>query len=114
MQDIPPVVAPVEVIMPRLPAAARVANGILTITGDPQGTTEGMARIGGKGQRYGRWEGRVRAPASDLDIVLAVEARQFLCEQDGIAMAPSRPEAALSAIVAEVRATARELDYHGP
>src|SRR6476469_7267754 len=49
-----------------------------------------------------------------LDAMLAVEARQFLCEQDGIAMAPSRPEAALSAIVAEVRATARELDYHGP
>ena len=42
-----------------------MANGILTITGDPQGTTEGMAWSSGKGQRYGRWEGRVRAPASD-------------------------------------------------
>ena len=40
-----------------------VQNGVLTITGDSQGNTEGMAW--NPGQMYGRWEGRVRAPASD-------------------------------------------------
>ena len=40
-----------------------VENGVLTITGDPQGNTAGMAW--GHGQKYGRWEGRVKAPASD-------------------------------------------------
>jgi beta-glucanase (GH16 family) len=35
----------------------------MTITGDSQGNTEGMAW--NPGQMYGRWEGRVRAPASD-------------------------------------------------
>ncbi|MBC8091845.1 MAG: family 16 glycosylhydrolase [Pseudonocardia sp.] len=43
--------------------AVTVGNGILTITGDAEGTTGGMTW--GTGQRYGRWEGRVRAPASD-------------------------------------------------
>jgi hypothetical protein len=47
----------------RSPAAATVAGGVLTIRGDAQGTTEGMAWD--HGQKYGRWEGRVKAPASD-------------------------------------------------
>lgn len=47
----------------RAPSAATVSNGVLTIGGDAAGTTEGMAW--GSGQKYGRWEGRVKAPASD-------------------------------------------------
>jgi beta-glucanase (GH16 family) len=47
----------------RTPDAVTVENGVLTITGDPQGNTAGMAW--GDGQKYGRWEGRVKAPASD-------------------------------------------------
>ncbi|MFC5995651.1 glycoside hydrolase family 16 protein [Pseudonocardia hispaniensis] len=47
----------------RSPSAVSVADGILTITGDSSGTTAGMAWL--PGQMYGRWEGRVRAPASD-------------------------------------------------
>jgi hypothetical protein len=47
----------------RTPDAVSVENGVLTITGDPNGNTEGMAWD--KGQKYGRWEGRVKAPASD-------------------------------------------------
>ncbi|WP_433272629.1 glycoside hydrolase family 16 protein [Pseudonocardia xinjiangensis] len=47
----------------RTPSAVTVRNGVLTITGDSQGNTEGMAW--NPGQMYGRWEGRVRAPASD-------------------------------------------------
>ncbi|MFC5994145.1 glycoside hydrolase family 16 protein [Pseudonocardia hispaniensis] len=47
----------------RTPEAVGVANGILTITGDEHGNTAGMAW--NPGQKYGRWEGRVRAPASD-------------------------------------------------
>ncbi|MBA3724688.1 MAG: family 16 glycosylhydrolase [Candidatus Levybacteria bacterium] len=47
----------------RSPGQATVKNGILTITGLPNGTTEGMAWKGG--QKYGRWEGRVKAPVSD-------------------------------------------------
>jgi beta-glucanase (GH16 family) len=47
----------------RSPSAVTVENGILTITGDSAGTTAGMAW--NPGQKYGRWEGRVRAPASD-------------------------------------------------
>jgi hypothetical protein len=47
----------------RTPDAVSVRDGILTITGDPKGSTAGMEW--GGGQRYGRWEGRVRAPASD-------------------------------------------------
>jgi len=49
----------------RSPAAASVADGVLTLNGDAEGTTAGMAWGNGKGQKYGRWEGRVRAPASD-------------------------------------------------
>jgi len=49
----------------RSPDAARVADGVLTIEGDAEGTTAGMAWGRGEGQKYGRWEGRVRAPASD-------------------------------------------------
>ncbi|MEV1294933.1 glycoside hydrolase family 16 protein [Pseudonocardia sp. NPDC049635] len=48
----------------RTPDAVSVADGILTITGDSEGNTAGMAWTDGS-QRYGRWEGRVRAPASD-------------------------------------------------
>lgn len=47
----------------RSPGAIKAENGVLSITGDAKGTTGGMAW--GKGQKYGRWEGRVRAPASD-------------------------------------------------
>ncbi|MFC4947693.1 glycoside hydrolase family 16 protein [Pseudonocardia sp. GCM10023141] len=47
----------------RSPAAITTAGGILTITGDAAGRTGGMAW--GPGQKYGRWEGRVRAPAAD-------------------------------------------------
>jgi licheninase len=47
----------------RTPKAVSVRGGILTITGDPKGNTAGMEW--GGGQRYGRWEGRVKAPASD-------------------------------------------------
>jgi licheninase len=47
----------------RTPDAVSVRDGVLTITGDPRGNTAGMEW--GDGQRYGRWEGRVKAPASD-------------------------------------------------
>ena len=47
----------------RSPGAITVSDGVLTITGDPEGTTGGMAWD--NDQKYGRWEGRVRAPASD-------------------------------------------------
>ncbi|QNG53402.1 glycoside hydrolase family 16 protein [Pseudonocardia petroleophila] len=47
----------------RSPSAATVQDGVLTLTGDAAGTTAGMCWT--QGQRYGRWEGRVRAPASD-------------------------------------------------
>jgi glycosyl hydrolase family 16 len=47
----------------RTPDAVSVQNGILTITGDSAGNTAGMAWD--PGQKYGRWEGRVKAPASD-------------------------------------------------
>ena len=47
----------------RSPSAVAVRDGVLTITGDPSGTTGGMSW--GPGRRYGRWEGRVRAPAAD-------------------------------------------------
>jgi Glycosyl hydrolases family 16 len=49
----------------RSPSAATVANGVLTIRGDAHGTTEGMAWNDGRGQKYGRWEGRVKAAPSD-------------------------------------------------
>jgi beta-glucanase (GH16 family) len=47
----------------RIPQAFSVKDGILTVTGDGDGNTGGMAW--NPGQKYGRWEGRVRAPASD-------------------------------------------------
>jgi hypothetical protein len=47
----------------RSPDAASIKDGVLTISGDSAGTTGGMAW--GKGAQYGRWEGRVMAPASD-------------------------------------------------
>nr|WP_296374058.1 glycoside hydrolase family 16 protein [Pseudonocardia sp.] len=47
----------------RSPSAVSTAGGVLTITGDSSGTTAGMAW--NPGQKYGRWEGRVKAPASD-------------------------------------------------
>jgi Glycosyl hydrolases family 16 len=47
----------------RTPSAISFADGIMTITGSPEGDTAGMAWE--PGQRYGRWEGRVKAPASD-------------------------------------------------
>lgn len=47
----------------RSPRAATVTDGVLTITGDSAGTTAGMAW--NFGSRYGRWEGRIAAPASD-------------------------------------------------
>jgi hypothetical protein len=47
----------------RTPDAVAVRDGVLTITGSPEGATAGMEWRGG--QHHGRWEGRVRAPASD-------------------------------------------------
>lgn len=47
----------------RSPMNATVQDGVLTLTGDAAGTTAGMCW--GRGQRYGRWEGRLRAPESD-------------------------------------------------
>jgi len=47
----------------RKPGAIKTSDGVLTITGDGEGSTGGMSW--GEGQKYGRWEGRVRAPASD-------------------------------------------------
>ncbi|MEK6440176.1 glycoside hydrolase family 16 protein [Pseudonocardia sp. T1-2H] len=47
----------------RTPDAFSVKDGIMTITGDSAGSTGGMAW--NPGQKYGRWEGRVKAPASD-------------------------------------------------
>jgi Glycosyl hydrolases family 16 len=47
----------------RTPKAVGLRDGIMTITGDARGDTAGMEW--GQGQRYGRWEGRVKAPASD-------------------------------------------------
>lgn len=47
----------------RSASAISVEDGVLTITGGPTGTTGGMAW--NPGQKYGRWEGRVKAPAGD-------------------------------------------------
>ncbi|HLU60533.1 MAG TPA: glycoside hydrolase family 16 protein [Pseudonocardia sp.] len=47
----------------RTPSAISFADGIMTITGSPEGDTAGMGWE--PGQMYGRWEGRVKAPASD-------------------------------------------------
>lgn len=47
----------------RTPDAVSISDGVLTITGDSEGSTAGMAW--NPGQKYGRWEGRVKAPPSD-------------------------------------------------
>ncbi|MEU7812651.1 glycoside hydrolase family 16 protein [Pseudonocardia sp. NPDC049154] len=47
----------------RSPEAFSTQGGVLVVTGSPDGTTGGMAW--NPGQKYGRWEGRVRAPESD-------------------------------------------------
>ncbi|MCE0767469.1 glycoside hydrolase family 16 protein [Pseudonocardia kujensis] len=47
----------------RSPDALSIRGGVLVVTGSPDGTTGGMAW--NPGQKYGRWEGRVRAPESD-------------------------------------------------
>jgi beta-glucanase (GH16 family) len=47
----------------RSPAAFTVKDGVLTVTGSADGTTGGMAW--NPGQKYGRWEARVKAPAAD-------------------------------------------------
>ncbi len=47
----------------RSPSAVSIDHGMLTITGDSSGTTAGMAW--NPGRRYGRWEGRVKAPVAD-------------------------------------------------
>jgi hypothetical protein len=47
----------------RSPDALAVDDGVLTISGDARGTTGGLCWSGG--QRYGRWEARVRAPEAD-------------------------------------------------
>jgi Glycosyl hydrolases family 16 len=49
----------------RTPKAISVANGIMTITGSANGDTGGMAW--GQGQKYGRWEARVRSAPGDED-----------------------------------------------
>jgi Glycosyl hydrolases family 16 len=49
----------------RTASAVTVANGLLTITGSANGDTGGMAW--GKGQKYGRWEARVRSTPGDND-----------------------------------------------
>ncbi len=47
----------------RSPGAITTSNGVLTITGDPSGTTGGMAW--GEGRKYGKWEVRAKFPAGD-------------------------------------------------
>jgi Glycosyl hydrolases family 16 len=46
----------------RTPSAVSVAGGVLTITGDAEGNSEGMAW--NPGQMYGRWEACVRSSAA--------------------------------------------------
>ncbi|MGK5554417.1 glycoside hydrolase family 16 protein [Actinomadura kijaniata] len=43
----------------RSPSAVAVRDGVLTLTGTPDGTTGGLSWLPGAG-RYGRWEARVR------------------------------------------------------
>jgi hypothetical protein len=47
----------------RSPDQVGVKDGILTIDGDSEGKTGGMAL--NSSQKYGRWEGRVKTPPSD-------------------------------------------------
>ncbi|MCF7553808.1 glycoside hydrolase family 16 protein [Pseudonocardia sp. WMMC193] len=49
----------------RSPGQASVANGVLRLTGDDQGTTAGMSFW--PGQQYGRWEVRMRVPYGHPD-----------------------------------------------
>lgn len=47
----------------RTPDALSFANNVMTITGDAEGTTGGLAWWpGGRGQKYGMWEVRMRVP----------------------------------------------------
>ncbi|MCW0213049.1 MAG: glycoside hydrolase family 16 protein [Pseudonocardia sp.] len=46
----------------RTPDAVSISDGVMTITGDEDGNTGGMAW--NPGQKYGRWEARVKSPAS--------------------------------------------------
>ena len=46
----------------RTPSAVSVADGVLTITGDSQGNSDGMSWS--PGQTYGRWEVCVKSPAA--------------------------------------------------
>src|SRR5262249_37949328 len=46
----------------RTPSAVSVGDGVMTITGDAKGNSEGMAWS--PGQKYGRWEVCVKSPAS--------------------------------------------------
>ena len=48
----------------RSPSAMSVSGGIVTITGDANGTTGGMAWKQGR-SKYGRWEARVKSPVAD-------------------------------------------------
>ncbi|MCF7553834.1 family 16 glycosylhydrolase [Pseudonocardia sp. WMMC193] len=50
----------------RSPSAVTIKDGVLTITGTANGTTGGMAWQLDK-SKYGRWEGRMRAPVGDPD-----------------------------------------------
>ncbi|MCF7547365.1 glycoside hydrolase family 16 protein [Pseudonocardia sp. WMMC193] len=50
----------------RSPAAITTADGILTITGTPDGQSGGMAW--NPGQMYGRWEGCAQSPPGDPDL----------------------------------------------
>ncbi|MCF7553807.1 glycoside hydrolase family 16 protein [Pseudonocardia sp. WMMC193] len=49
----------------RSPAQATVADGVLRLTGDDQGTTAGLSMW--PGQMYGRWEVRMRVPYGHPD-----------------------------------------------
>lgn len=50
----------------RSPQAISITDGILTITGTPDGQSGGMAW--NPGQKYGRWEGCAQSPPGDPDL----------------------------------------------
>jgi hypothetical protein len=50
----------------RSPKAISISDGILTITGTPDGQSGGMAW--NPGQKYGRWEGCAQSPPGDPDL----------------------------------------------
>ena len=52
----------------RTPSAVSVANGVMTMTGDSSGNSGGMSW--GQGQKYGRWEARVRSTAGSYHPVM--------------------------------------------